>query len=757
MRKKLLLCSIALVSILQFAFAVDPVDITDQYLQNYTKPFTTTGVSLNNGNARWQQLAAPWVTQNDVTDGSVITTWHADANKGNSMTFTSGWDGFSSTLQNLKVYQTVTLPAGNYDLVILSHGSATSYDWNAASGVYLVVAKGVGIPNIADLSTAISSTVLTNFVLVGTQGQVTLNFVLTEETKVSLGCVGTMTGSKCVAIAKYTLNQYLGANYNPLKNLLATAKGYTNADYPIGTTMGTYPQAKWDALQAAIASVEAFIALGEDGTQEAVDAKKAELQAAIDDLNGSIILPFKVSDASSTTWYQIHDWRPTPSYWQLGEYTSEDGQVSAPLALIMSQTSDNTLDDQLFKIVKAPAPSKGYYIYNKLIENSPLSADLDKNLVAIDETSTTPTTWQFGKTINGAYFTIFVEGDKTSQLNSYADYTPPYIAFYYPGDGENDYGNDWTFVELVEAGKTDFNALKVLVATANGMTTANYPIGTGENQYSLEKWNAFVAVRTQALALLNKENTTPQPTQEEVDNMVTALQTAINDLIASKNPPFFLSTTTDSHWYTINDMRTNKSYWKVGKYVGTETIDNRLIMVKGVPSTITDSLLFKFVKPEDTSLLGYYVYNKLDNVNALSGDVETNFIGINSTLSVSTWLFDESTNKGYYLISIEGGANQVNSYAGYNPPYIGFYNGGSGDAGNNWALTPSNLTSVKEVSANQLQVYVVNRMVFAKNSDSQLSVYNVRGQKMDAKKQLIPGVYIVKIENTQEVTKVIVR
>lgn len=760
MNKKILLFAIALISLMQYTLAADPVDITAQYLQNYIKPFVKTGETLNNGNMRWQRLAAPWVTVGDTIDviSGVVSTWHVDANKKESMTFTTGWDGFANPLKNVKVYQTITLPAGNYDLSVLSYGSPTLHDWNASAGVYLVVAEGVGLPSIANLSTALGSTVLSNYTLVETQGQVVVNFILTQETQISVGSVGSASGSKCVAIDGFTLSQYLGANYNPLKKLLAKAETYTTTDYPIGTTMGTYPQAKWDALQATITAIKSFIAQGEDGTQVEVDGKVAELQTSIDDLNGSLILPFKVSDDTATTWYQIHDLRATPSYWQLGQYTSEDGMTNIDLALIMSQTGDNTLDDQLFKVVKAPAPSKGYYIYNRLVEDLPLSAIVDQNggRVLIDDTKA-PATWQFGKTINGAYFTIYSEGDNTEQLNSYANYIPPYIAFYYPGDGVNDNGNDWTFVELVQAGQTDFNALKVLVATANGMSLANYPTGTAENQYSVQKWDAFVAARTQALALVNKENDNPQPTQSEVDSMLGALQTAIDELKASKNPPFFISTDTESFWYTISDKRAVTSYWKVGTYVGTtETIENRLIMVKNEPAVITDSLLFKFVKPAEATLAGYYVYSKLDEVNPIVGDVETKIIAINSALPISTWKFDQSTNAGYYIVSLEGPGNQLNSFAGYTPPYIGFYNGGSGDVGNNWKLT-SATTALNEVKADRLNVYVINRMIFAKDSNDALTVYNLRGQKMDTKKQLTPGVYIVKLDGTQSVAKVVVR
>ncbi|MDD3488415.1 MAG: DUF5013 domain-containing protein [Paludibacter sp.] len=763
MMKKLLTIS-AIAACTVFAKAAEPTDVTAQYLQNYSAPFATTGEQLISGNDRWQKLASPWITEGDQTnqETGVITAWHVDFQKmpnypsaDNSrigvMTLTPGWDGFSGTFENMKAYQTIKLAPGTYEFT-----AKRAQDWSGAKNAYLVVAAGTTIPNIADLSTALGSARFETAIT--PEWLISVNFKLEVETTISVGVIASYTGAQqCVSIAQFGLNFFEGANFRTLNALLAKAKAFTSTQYPIGTIMGTYPQEKWDALQAKIATIETFIAENPNATQEQVDAKVAELQAVIDDLNASLILPFKLSDTNSTTWYQIRDQRSTKNYWQIGEYATEDGLKYYTTALILTQQSDNTLDDQLFKIVKAPAPSKGYIIYCKLIEDLPLAASRKENIVLI--TDTLPATaWQFGATTSAANFTISLEGDKTAQLNSYASYTPPFVGFYYPGDGVNDYGNNWEFVELIEVGQTDFTALKTLVAEAIRMTSETYPTGTGENQFPQDKWDAFVAARTLALTLVEKESATPQPTQEEVDNMIITLQAAIDELKAAQNPGFFASTEATTHWYTLSDRRTNKSFWKIGALTSsTDTIDNTLIMVKGQPAIITDSLLFKVVKAEEP-FMGYYIYNKTNEAKAITGDVASNFIGINDTLPIATWLFDKSTVASHYLISIEGTGDQVNSYAGYAPPYIAFYNGGAGDPGNNWKFTPATpATSVKDVKAQEFRVFVVNRMVISDDTDLQLTVYNINGQKMDAKHQLAQGIYIVRAEGKSSAVKVIVR
>jgi hypothetical protein len=826
--KKTLLSVLAFLCSMLVTMAADPVDVTANYMQNYTAPFATTGETLIGDNTRWQILAAPWITENNTgTMGVNYTAWHVDfqktpnypavdASRAGVFTLTPGWDGFAGTFANMKAYQTVTLPAGNYELATFR-----AQDWTGAAGAYLVVATGTGIPDIANLGTAIGSVVFSK--AAAPDWSLSIAFKLTTETKVSLGVVASYTGAQqCVSLSEFRLMQFPGTNLNPLKSLitkykaytttqypvigtyaevewnalqtaiasaeafvttgdnateaemdaqmaaltaagtnletkavlpklLATAKAMNSTQYPIGIIMGTFPQDKWDALQAAIATVSAFVA-NTSVTEQDIATNQALLQKAIDELNGSMILPFKASTDTKTYWYQVRDQRATQNYWHMGEFPKNDTTL-IPIALIISQVGDNTLDEQLFKFVKAPAPSNGYHIYSKLIEDVPLTGStvLNVTMVAPDSVATT---WQFGKTTSPAHFTVFKEGQINRQLNSYANYTPPYIGFYYPGAGVNDFGNNWEFIELIGVGQTDFTALKALVATSVGMTAEKYPVGSAENQYSLEKWNVFVSVRTAAIDLVARETSDNIPTQSEVDAMLDALQTAIDELKASQNPPILASDGSTSHWYMVRDYRSpNASWWKINS-IGENP--NRLAMIKSATTPqANDSLLFKFVKAAEP-LTGYLIYSKLNETFALSADVGGNYITFGADFVPSSFVYSASNKANYYLLTVEEGGNQLNSYAGYNPPYIAFWDGGMADPGNNWTFVPAALTGVEQSPVIDLGIYVQDRRILSTNNEK-LNIFNISGQRVKTNTQLNPGIYIVQVEGNAGAVKVMVR
>lgn len=717
----------------------------------------------------------------------------------------------------MKVYQVVTLPAGNYEIT-----TYRAQDWSGATGAYFVVAAGTGIPNIADLNTAIGSIQFSK--AVAPEWSLSISFKLTTETKISIGAVASYSAAQlCVSLAEFRLMQFPGINLNPLKSLITKYKGYTTtqypvigtyaevewnalqtaiataeafvatsdnateaeldaqiaalttagtnldtkaalpkllatakamnaSQYPIGIVMGSYPQDKWDALQAAIATVTTFVS-NATVTDEDITTNQTLLQKAIDELNGSMILPFKASTEAKTYWYQVRDQRSVQNYWHMGEFPKNDTTL-IPIALIISQVGDNTLDEQLFKFVKAPAQSNGYNIYSKLIEDVPLTGSTVLNVTMVAPDSM-PTTWQFGKTASPTHFTVFKEGLINRQLNSYANYTPPYIGFYYPGAGVNDFGNNWEFIELIEVGQTDFTALKALVATSVAMTADKYPTGTAENQFSLEKWNVFAAIRSAAIDMVARETGNNVPAQTEVDAMLDALQTAIDELKASQNPPILVSTATENFWYMVRDYRSpNASWWKINTYSENP---NRLTMIKSATQPqINDSLLFKFVKATEP-LAGYHIYSKLDETNALSADVTGNFITFGADFLPSSFLYLASNKANYYLMTVEEGGNQINSYAGYNPPYIAFWDGGMGDPGNNWSFVRATTTGFDKTTVSVLGIYVHDRRILSTDSNLKLQIFNISGQRVNAGAQLSAGVYLVKAEGKTETVKVMVR
>jgi len=775
---KKLVTFIALFCVVQMNFASEVFDVTSQYMQNYMAPFTATGVSViiidGVENARFQEIAAPWKTSGNNVNGTVTTGWHVDFGKYPRYPDNSGakgcinisdtWDGFATSVTNAKVFQTVTLPAGSYEFV-----AQRAQDWGTTSNIRLVVAAGDSIPNMQDVSTAIGSSLMATGVT--PDFKVSVPFILTAETKVSLGMVATFANAKsALNIAQFQILQIVGANYNSLISQVNAAKSLPTVIYPIGTISGTYPQEKWDALQAVITASQAMIDGGQN-TQAEVDAQKVVLQNAIDDLNASLKLPFVLSDASSTTWYQIRDRRSPNDYWTIGQYTSTDGLTNYPLALLITTTSDATSDYQLFKIIKAPAPAKGYYICSKVIEDVPLTVSQSLGMGVIDfdgSLGVSPTPLLFGATVSAANYTVFLEGDYTAQLNSYTRSTPKYWGFWFPGYGKDDAGNDMEFVPFIEIGQTDFKPFNDLVAVAARMTPDLYPLGTNQYEYSAEKWNNFVTVRTSSINFMNNE--TPSVLQATVDSAKNVLQVAISDLKMSMVPGYKISDETNKYWYMIHDNRSPNSYWRIADLqrksegifpADTVIYSKRLTVVRGLPAVVDDSYLFKLVKAPAPAT-GYYIYNKLNEIAPLYGDSANNVLAIDSVVTADKWTsFNVTLSTGIdknYIISQEGViiTNQLNSYM-RNPDYVAYYNNVT-DSGNNWAFVTYVPTGINTPKVNNIvDVYVANKMIVARNSSDRLIVYNIYGQRVDARKQLQIGIYVVQVEGKAGSMKVLVK
>ena len=179
-------------------FATGTTDVTRRYLKNYQSAFTATTGKYVNGTSRFKKLAmgissSPWVQENSVVEGDITTEWHVDANKDNDLTLTTVWDGFAEEVKNLKLYQTITLPAGAYELT----AERGNYEWNPTNK-YLVVAEGTGLPDITDLSSqALGYAICGN----------ACTFYLREETTVSIGLVSTQSGKTCHTIKRFVLKQ----------------------------------------------------------------------------------------------------------------------------------------------------------------------------------------------------------------------------------------------------------------------------------------------------------------------------------------------------------------------------------------------------------------------------------------------------------------------------------------------------------------------------------------------------------------------
>lgn len=175
-------------------------DVTSKYLKNYKAPFTNTGKTVNSGDSDRFLGLKSWTQENNVVNGSVTTGAHVDVSKEEALTVTTGWDGFESSLTDHKIFQTVTLPAGAY----VFEAFFGAYE-GEASGSYLAVALGEGLPNTADISSSLAYTAMEPKSTDVTSNSV--YFVLTEEAEVSLGIVANLAGNQLMSFTKFSLTK----------------------------------------------------------------------------------------------------------------------------------------------------------------------------------------------------------------------------------------------------------------------------------------------------------------------------------------------------------------------------------------------------------------------------------------------------------------------------------------------------------------------------------------------------------------------
>ncbi|KRT14089.1 hypothetical protein ASU31_21120 [Pedobacter ginsenosidimutans] len=168
------------------------VDVTSTYLKNVGPNVSFS--SINSGN-RWGILS-DWITSASVKNASGFGGYEKKSNVG-YISLEAGW-GLPNVTDG-KIYQTVSLPAGNYRFEIVMT------DFNAGGSRYLTVAEGTTIPNVANITS--SSIAFSNL------ESKTLNFELLQSKQVSLGFAASLTGTgstgqyaKIASVKLYKIN-----------------------------------------------------------------------------------------------------------------------------------------------------------------------------------------------------------------------------------------------------------------------------------------------------------------------------------------------------------------------------------------------------------------------------------------------------------------------------------------------------------------------------------------------------------------------
>lgn len=147
-------------------------DVTILYLKNYQQPFTRTAAS---GTGRWG-IPTDWTVSASVKNHGGFGGFSTD--NSTVLAVEAGWG--AGAVSNGKLYQTFTLPAGNYTFTI------NVVDIGYTNPPYVVAASGATLPDASLVPTS-----SLGYAVIGlTKGSTTsCSFVLTLPTQVSIGVV----------------------------------------------------------------------------------------------------------------------------------------------------------------------------------------------------------------------------------------------------------------------------------------------------------------------------------------------------------------------------------------------------------------------------------------------------------------------------------------------------------------------------------------------------------------------------------------
>ena len=172
-----------------------PTDVTADYLTNYENPFRHTEYSVNeqadNADAKLEletgTTESTWVISTD-SESETAPMFFVDQDNEGALGFLAGQSGFDTEVHNLKLWQTITLPAGYYVFGI------TAYDDINVEGSYLVIDNAETIPD--NMGEAFKFTDIRNK---------QINFTIAEETQLSLGALLNATSVSSAFIKNFYL------------------------------------------------------------------------------------------------------------------------------------------------------------------------------------------------------------------------------------------------------------------------------------------------------------------------------------------------------------------------------------------------------------------------------------------------------------------------------------------------------------------------------------------------------------------------
>ena len=170
------------------------LDVTDTYLKNYERPFLyDESTIVNNYNSnRFYALQGPWQVIGSTTEGNTTTGVHVDKNYYSDFCLSTTYFGFASAINDHRAFQTVTLPAGKYHFV-----ATPSTVSGTMTNVYLVATLGNELSTNSTLGSSLAHASIAN--------ASSIDFVLGQDTQVSLGILYNLSSYSLCNFTKFTL------------------------------------------------------------------------------------------------------------------------------------------------------------------------------------------------------------------------------------------------------------------------------------------------------------------------------------------------------------------------------------------------------------------------------------------------------------------------------------------------------------------------------------------------------------------------
>lgn len=157
------------------------IDLTSRYFKNHSAPFVA---ELYDG-ARFGTLK-DWTINSAILNqgpaGNKIYGGYDNINGGRAFGIQK-WGDADPAINNGKLYQTFTLPAGEYDVIWTTDGTSSAVN-RGTQERFLVAALGNTLPDVANISTALSRV---SFVTGVDRFNVKITFTLPQTAQVSIG------------------------------------------------------------------------------------------------------------------------------------------------------------------------------------------------------------------------------------------------------------------------------------------------------------------------------------------------------------------------------------------------------------------------------------------------------------------------------------------------------------------------------------------------------------------------------------------